>query len=72
MGHRSYTLNGRVHNAIIVRFFEKMQSRRCSRKKKEKKSEFLLSRMCGSKDPYFGRYLEKFFDNCFEIVFEIS
>ena len=41
-------------------------------KKKEKKSEFLLSRMCGSKDPYFGRYLENFFDNCFEIVFEIS
>ena len=71
MGHRSYLLNGRVHNAI-VRFFGKMQSRRCSRKKKIKKSEFLLSRMCGSKDPYFGRYFENFVDNFFEVVFEIS
>ena len=68
MGHISYLLNGRVHNAI-VRFFGKIQSRRLSREKKKKKSEFLLSRMCGSKDPYFGRYFEKIFENFFDNVF---
>ena len=41
--------------------------------KKEKKNPSSYCRECvGQKYPYFGRYLENFFDNCFEIVFEIS
>ena len=64
MGHRSYLLNGRVHNAI-VRSFGKIVTEML-KKKNEQLSEFLLSRTCGSKDPYFGRYFGIFFDNCFE------
>ena len=69
--HTKYLLNGMVHSSAIVSFFVgkiQLQSRRCSRKKKKKKSEF-LSRMCGSKDPYFGRYFENFFDFFFDFFF---